>query len=325
MSKSIYQLEKDRKDKIRDLNLDEVKRYIENLNKKVFEAFETNNHEKIDFYNERLGEVFDVTKGKYVNLELYSVGQKLDITTSRLIESNTKRQDVYVSLSTVVLINAEISLREMESILHYLLMIYYHNYSLSEVSLVEELLSKLEFEYDFKNEDFCEYAKGLTNQYNKTLIREFNYVIGMIKEAIHRMIELADVHISDNYEKEVLRILKEIEAEKDYVRNNENCLKAIKEGEYLDLLEGLKRSYEMSLDSYKSYLSIKDRILEMINSEDGFADLKEQHYEISNREIEGGLFTMDKEDYIAMRPSYDMVNCEFVESTYYKDLGVNDE
>jgi len=317
MSKSIYQLEKDRKDKIKSLSLDEVKAYIENLNKKVFEAFEQSNSEKIDFYNEKLSEVFEVTKGKYVNLEFYSIGTKLDLTTSKLIEANTKKANVYVSLTTVALINADISLRELEHILDYLLMVYYHNYYLMESSIVEDLLIHLEFEYNFKDEKFCEYANSRVRKYNETLIRELNFLIGMIKETIGDVCKLADSHISENYEKEIEGVFKQIEDEKDYVLHNPNCMKSVKEGDYLNLLDGLKDSYEALLESVESYISIKDRLQKFINSEDGFADCKEAEYEIANEN--GGVFS-DKEDYIAMRPSYNMKECEFVESTYFDDL-----
>lgn len=326
MSKNIYQLEKDRKDKIKDLSIDEIKIYIENLNKKIFDSREANNHEKLNFYIERLTEVFDVTKGKYVNLEWYSVTKKLDITTAKLIECNTKRQSVYVSLVSSILVNAEVSLFELESILNYLLMIYYHNYSFREASLVEDLLIKLEFEYDFKDESFCEYANGLTKKYNETFIREMDYLIGMIKDTIFRIVELTDMHISEFNEKDVLRVLKEIETEKDYVNQKakeDEGVRIIKEGEYLDLLDHLKESYEVSLETYKSYIGIRDRVLEFINSEDGFADIKEKHYEIASKDFEDGVF--DKDSYIAMRPSYDMKNCQFVESTYFDYLNGDDD
>lgn len=324
VSKNINQLENERIEKIKDLNLDEVKQYIENLNKKIFNAFERNSHEDVDFYSQKLSEVFDVTKGKYVNLEFFSIAKKLDITTAKLIEGNTKRQNVYVSLTTSLLINAEIFLHGLDYILDYLLMVYYHNYYFMEASIVEDLLIKLEFEYNFKDEDFNEYANSRCRKYNETLMRELDYLIGQIKETINRTIDLADMHISEGYEKEVIRILKEIEAEKDYVNqkgDKDEGVKTIKEGEYLDLLDGLKRSYEMSLETYKSYISIRGKMKAIINLDDGFADLKEQEYEFANKN--GGVYS--KEDYIAMRPSYDMRNCKFVKSTYFEDLGVNDE
>ena len=324
MSKNINQLEKDRKEKIRNLNEDEVKKYIENLNKKIFDSLEKNNHEDIDFYNKRLNEVFDVTKGKYVNLEWYSVSKKLDITTAKMIESNTKKQSVYVSLNTILLINAETSLRELDSLLDYLLMIYYHNYYFNEASIVEDLLIHLELEYDFKNEAFSEYANSRCHKYNETLMKELNYLIGQIKKSIIRIIDLADKHFSEDYEKEAIRIMKEIEVEKDFViqkGDEDEGVKVIKDGEYLDLLDRLKESYEISLEIFKSYRSIKGKMKAIINLDDGFADFKEHEYEFA-KEYGGNT---SKEDFIAMRPSYDMKKCEFVESTYFKDLGVNDE
>ena len=325
MTKNLNQLEKERIEKIRNLDLDEVKSYIDNLNKKIFEAFEENNSANVEFYDKKLSEVFDITKGKFVNLEFYSIAKRLDITTAKMIENNTKKHIVYVSLKTILLINAEISLRELDSILDYLLLIYYHNYYFSEVSIVEDLLIQLELKYNFKNEDFSEYANSRCRKYNETLMRELDYLIGQIKEAILRTIDLADMHLfPKDYEKEAIRVMKDIEVEKDFViqkGDEDEGVKVIKDGEYLDLLDRLKKAYDLSLETYKSYISIRGKMKAIINLDDGFADLKEQDYEFAKEH--GGITS--KEDYIAMRPSYDLRNCEFVESTYFKDLGVNDE
>lgn len=59
MNKTINQLENERKEKIKDLNLDEVKAYITNLNKKVYESFDKNNPEDVGLYEDKLKEVFD--------------------------------------------------------------------------------------------------------------------------------------------------------------------------------------------------------------------------------------------------------------------------
>jgi hypothetical protein len=322
MTKNINELEKERIEKIKNLDLDEVKSYIKSLNKKIFQALDEGNIDEIDYLNGKLSEIYEVTKGKYINLEFFSAVNKLDIASAKMIENNTKKASIYVTLQNVVLINASISLRELESILDYLLMIYYHNYYFMETSIIEDLLIKLEFEYDFKDESFCRYANSRGRKYNETLIREMNFLIGMIKDTIIRTIELADMHITEDYEKEAIRTMKEIETEKAYViqkSDEHEGVKTIKEGEYLDLLDGLKETCEMSIECHESYISIKDRLLEFINSEDGFADLKEAEYEIANKNV-GGVYS-DKENYIAMRPSYDMKNCEFVESDYIKGLG----
>lgn len=316
MSKNINQLEKDRQEKLRNLNLDEVKQYIENLNKKIFNAFERSNHEDVDFYSKKLSEVFDVTKGKYVNLEFYSIAKKLDITTAKMIENNTKKQNIFISLTTLLLINAEVTLRELDSILDYLLMIYYHNYYVMESAIIEDLLIKLEFEYNFKDEAFSEYANSRSRKYNETLMRELDFLIRQIKETITRTIDLADMHISADYDKEAIRIMKEVEIEKDYVNqkgDEDEGVKIIKDGEYLDLLDRLKESCEMSLETYKSYISIRGKMKVIICLDDGFADFKEHDYEFAKEN--GGVTS--REDYFAMRPSYDMKKCEFKESTYF--------
>ena len=54
MNKSLNKLEYERKEKIKALDLDEVKAYITNLNKKMFDALDDNNPEDVELYNTKL-------------------------------------------------------------------------------------------------------------------------------------------------------------------------------------------------------------------------------------------------------------------------------
>ena len=103
MNKSLNKLEYERKEKIKALDLDEVKAYITNLNKKMFDALDDNNPEDVELYNTKLKEVFDLTSDKYVNLDTYSLLRKFEITSSKMIENNTKKNIAHISHTSLVL------------------------------------------------------------------------------------------------------------------------------------------------------------------------------------------------------------------------------
>lgn len=312
-------LEKDRINRIKDLNLDEVKSYIDKLNDKIFNSFEANNHDNVEYYSQKLKEVFDLTKDKFVNLEYYSIGSKLDITTSKMIENNAKKHILYASSISQILLHADIELQELYLHLDYIMMIYYHNYYLREASIVEDLLLHLEFEYNFKDEGFKEYAMNRVDKYNNILMTELNSLIDRMKHLINHIIELTEIHSSNINEKSILLTLKEIEYEKDYVKSNYSSnegIKTLKDGEYLKLLDLMKEVFETLQEHLQSYEKTKEKVLNYINADDGFAECKLEDYEFAIEMC--GNCSFSKEDFIAMRPSYNMKNCEFIESSYFQ-------
>lgn len=307
------QLENERKEKIKALDLDEVKAYITNLNKKLFEALDNNNSDDVELYNNKLKEVFDLTSDKFVNLDFYSLVRKYDITTSKMIENNTKREITRESLLSVVLISSYLSLQELYFYLDYLLMMYYHNYYTHENMLVDDLIAHLHYEYNFNNDKFDEYAYSQVTKYNKTLMEDLDTLIDMIKSNANSVIELTDAYMNDDFENQVSSLLEQIDYEKQYVNKkgaSDEGVKMLKEGKYLELLDSLKESCMLYLESCRNYVEIKEKIIGLMNSPDGFLDLKESHYEFANK---NGI-TFDKEEYIAMRPSYDVSKCKFIES-----------
>jgi tryptophanyl-tRNA synthetase len=180
--------------------------------------------------------------------------------------------------------------------------------------LVDDLIAHLYCEYDFDNEKFNDYAHSRVTKYNKTLMGELDCLIKMIKSHANTLIELTDKYIGDDFENEVSSILKQIDYEKQYVTNkgeSDEGVNMLKEGDYLALLDSLKDSSILYLESCRNYVEIKEKLLGLMNSPDGFLNSKESHYEFTNNEI--GLAT-SKEDYIASRPSYDVSECKFIES-----------
>jgi len=71
----------------------------------------------------------------------------------------------------------------------------------------------------------------------------------------------------------------------------------------------MKESYINYGESCRYYIDMKEQILDLINSHDGFLDLKESDYGFTSKNTNG---TFSKEEYIAMRPSYDVKSLKFI-------------
>lgn len=311
MNKSLSHLENERKEKIKGLELDEVKAYITNLNKKVFESFDKNNPEDVELYNNKLNEVFDLTSDKFVNLDYYSLLRKFELSTSKMIENDTKSEITHKALLSVLLTCSYIALYELYFYLDFLLMIYYHNYYTKENLLVDDLIAHLHREYNFDNDKFDEYAYSRVTKYNKNLMRELDRLIGMIKSNANTIIELTDIYVSNDFENDVSSMLKQIEYEKQYVNKkgtSDEGIKMLKEGKYPELLNSLNESCMLYLESCRNYVEIKEKIIGLMDSPDGFLDLKESNYEFANK---NGIVS-DKEKYISSRPSYDVKSLKFI-------------
>lgn len=312
MNKSLNKLEYERKEKIKALDLDEVKAYITNLNKKMFDALDDNNPEDVELYNTKLKEVFDLTSDKFVNLDFYSLGRKYEITTSKMIENNTKREITHKSLLSVLLTSIYTSLYDLYFTLDYILMVYYHNYYRKEHMLIDDLIAHLHCEYDFDNEKFDDYAYSRITTYNTSLMGELDSLIRIIKSNANMIIELSEMYVHNDFEHEVSSILEKIDYEKQYVDKkgkSDEGIKILKEGDYLALLDSLKKASILYLESCRNYFEIKEKLLGLMESPDGFLKFKEAHYDFLNEK--GGAST-SKEDYIASRPSYDVKSLKFI-------------
>lgn len=145
-------------------------------------------------------------------------------------------------------------------------------------------------------------------------MKELDSLIDEIKDTIYHIIELTDSYFNENYNDEISFVLKEIEYEKEYLNKKEDkeSIKLLREGEYLDLLETLKESYIKYVECCSNYIEIREKILGLIESPDGFSEMKEFDYNFSNK---NGVVFSSKEEYIASRPSYDVSKCKFIKSS----------
>ena len=108
MNKSINQLENVRQDMIRNLNLEETKAYIKYLN---LRRFNSNHAEYRDFYSEKLKEVFELTEDKFINLELFSLNNELDLSNCKVLLLALKSEIAKVSYTSLLLNNGYITLK----------------------------------------------------------------------------------------------------------------------------------------------------------------------------------------------------------------------
>lgn len=311
MNKSLNQLENKRREKIKALDLDEVKAYITNLNKKVYESFEDNNLDGIDFYENKLKEVFELTSGQFINLDVYSLSVRYQIVASESIIKDTKLKMRATNSLIILFTNAHMFLMGFYHVLKYILMIYYHNYYTGENMLIDELLAHLSYEYNFNNEKFNEYAHSRVTKYNETLMKELDSLIESIKLSAKLVIDVCDKHLNEDFRDEISFVFKQIEYDKEYLnkKGNDESVSFLKEGAYLDLLDSLKETYITYGESCSMYMEIRDKILNLIESPDGFLFLKEHSYDFDNEHL--GVI-ISKEEYISSRPSYDVKSLKFI-------------
>lgn len=311
----IRKLEKERINKINSLSLDEIKAYIENINIKQWEGYEENDYDKVKFYGDKLKEIFDITSDKWVNLDFYSLECKFKISGAKRIEKDIKARIHEFSYMSQLLLNAEMRLINYSSILRHILFLYYNNHSPRDYSLVEDLLLKLEFEYEFKNEDFNKYAEGVCRESNDILMKGFDNIIEIIKQDIGDIIDSVNPLIKDYDESNFERLSENIREDKNYVikmAESDEGMKALYDGEYIDLLLKLLEVSKIYDDSCKSYMRTQEYILDFINSDDGFLDFKIRDYEFYCKTFPN--VSCDKESYISLRPKYDMKDLRFIPS-----------
>ena len=311
----IRKLEKERIAKINNLSLDEIKAYIENINRKQWEGFEEHNQDKVRFYGDKLKEIFEVTSDRWENLDFYSLGVKMRISNARMIEKNTREKIHNFSFMSQLILNAEIKLINYNSILRQILFLYYTNHSPRDYSLVDDLLLNLEFEHDFKNEDFSDYARGVCQENNDILMKGFDSLIKTIKEDIEETFRLINPYIEGYDESDFEELCSSIKEEKDYVikmAESDDGIKILHDGDYLDLLIKLLEVSKIFDESCKSYIKTRDKVLDLIESDDGFLDFKIYDYEFYCKTFPN--VSCDKDSYISIRPKYNMRECRFIPS-----------
>ena len=315
MMMDIRKLEKERINKINNLSLDEVKAYIEHINRKQWEGFEENNQDKVRFYGDKLKEVFEITSDKWDNLDFYSLGVKFRISNARMIMKNTLGHIHNFSFMSQLVINAEMRLMNYISILRHILLLYYGNHTPRDLSLVEDLILNLEFKHDFKDKAFDDYARGNCQESDDILMDGLDSILKIIKADIMDIIEAISPYIKRQDDFDFEELSESIRQEKDYVikmAESDDGVRVLYDEDYLDLLIQLLEVSKIFDESCKSFIKSRDKVLDFINSDDGFLDFKLYDYDFYCKSFPN--VPCDKESYMAVRPKYNMRECRFIPS-----------
>lgn len=315
-------LEKERIEKIKSLSPKELEGYTDNITKKLYENIFSGDVDNANFFTNKLIELLNLSDNES-NLYNYSLDSRLHITENKLLEKWLEDIIMQVYSNSKLLGFANLILNSECHLLSSTLLCYYHNYVKTAPFEVESLLIELELNYGFDNEDFKDYAMSHFETNNEMLMNSLDDMISHSKKSILLIIEMVDALIDDDIEntKESLNEMME-----DFKRNKDDIIKkseksklfkSLKDGKLFDMNIALIDIYKMFDMICELYLELKQKALDLVNSDDGFAKFKEWEYNSSCEKL--GDIPFSKGEFIAMRPSYDVKNCKFKESTYWND------
>lgn len=221
---TVKELEKQRIDKIRNLNLEETKKYIKSLNKKRIELFKGSSEDLIDFYDDKLKEVFDLTSEKFPYLDYFSLHNRLDLTNVMLLETTLRKHIINVSYTALLLNNGYFTLtKELNSLK---LLAEKSDDRLIKLA-IDDILSSVQF----------------TIQSLEVHEKEFN------EDRIISQINQID------YERQYV-------LEKS--KYGSETIELLEDSEYLNLLETYRESFVSLFDILRDYSAIKSEVLEFL-------------------------------------------------------------
>lgn len=290
INKSIRELENDRKDKIKNLNLEETKAYVSNLHKKMYMS---NDKHEIDLCSDKIVEAFDLMDRTYL-LDVYSAYWDYQIRefSNDLDMKKLNIKYFLASKSFEMFYNGYFVLMVDFETLKSLFKIYYHRY-IRQSNEINHILNELSETYDFRSEDFASYLK------QEFHLKEDIHLAYYVRIAIARLvISLKDFikTMEDRHESQFTDeyIKSQLENIANRRKNEDN------EKEYLDLL-GEYESLLSSLSNVKlEYVKLKDEVLDFLSKDDGFILIKLDHYENHNY-----INPLDKEAIIDVKPKFD--------------------
>lgn len=296
MNKSIRELERDRQDKIKSLNLEETKAYVSKLNKKMYNS---NDKEEIDLCSAKIVETFDLMDRKYL-LDVYSAYWDYQIRefANDIDMKNLKIKYLLASKSLEMFYNGYFVLAVEFETLKDIFKIYYHRY-VRQSNEIDHILNELDEFHDFRSEDFTSYLKEEFHlkddfhlaSYVKIAIARLVY---SLRNFIKTMEDRHESHFTDEYIKLQLGNIA------DRRKNEDN------EKDYLDLL-GEYESLLSSIANVKlEYVKLKDEVLDFLSKDDGFILMKLDHYENHNF-----IEPLEKEAILNVKPKFDFETFKF--------------
>lgn len=325
MNQSINQLERERKEKIKNLNPEETEAYIDSLNDKIYTALADNDYDKQKYYDDKLVEAGLILKERYSNIPMVVSVSKISYLSADLIcERINSRIGSYIAISDFIH-NFNYHLFMLKYHLEEILHIYYFNCfnhigcSVTDAihndlweKLDEDTFMKVTENHDFYRDDF----------YHKMLLESFDRVIKDMRDDFLRIFEICDEYLflDDILPDRIESAKDNFESEKEYIFKNikDKPIKILKERGYLELLLKEIETMSFCLKVIDSYKDLKKDILEVIDG-DSFELLKSLKYDINKKHFDN--FTSDKESYIKSKPSYNIRNLKLELPSYYSRLG----
>ena len=293
MNKTIRELERDRQNKIRSLNLNETKSYISNLHNKMFMS---DDKDEIDLCSDKIIEAFDLMNKNYL-LDVYSAYWSCQLQSCHdlIDEKDLKIKYLIASHSFEVFDNGYWSLLVDFEALKDLFKIYYHRY-IRQSNEIDHILNELDEFYDFKDQDFSKYLKQefhLNDDFHfASYIRiAISNLVLSLKYLINH-IERHEKRFNDEYIQSQLNLIQEKRKDNDFKKKS-----------YLELLDDYENLMNYLADFKVGYVKLKNEVLEFLSKEDGFEDEKLKYYHHYE-----DLFDLDKEAILNDKPKFDFEN-----------------
>ena len=294
MNKTIRELEKDRIDRIKSLNLEETKQYVSNLHKKMYMS---NDKDEIDLCSEKIVETFDLMDKKYL-LDVYSAFW--DYQLRELfdeIDMRSLRSDYLIAFNSFdILFKGNYVLMIEFETLKSLFKMYYHRY-VRQSNEIDHILNELSETYDFRSEGFASYLKQefhLKEDFH--LARYVEMSIIRLVYSLKNLIEDLEKHenrFSDDYVQSQLNLIA------DKRKNSETT-----EKKYYQILDDYEMLLNCLVDVRLNYVKLKCEVLDFLSSEDGFINDKLDYYETYNYSFS----PLDKEAILNDKPKFDFEN-----------------
>ena len=314
MVKSYDNLNKQRIEKIRDLNPQETEAYIDSLNIKLVDALNNKKYDVSSYYAEKLKEANDILSQKYSNMDLVTSQSKAIILTIDLLLKNIDNTNgVYFSLGYMIMDKSK-NLLDLKLLLDYIMFNYYFSYPNSEGSIAIENTLSLHLQYEYpKFEEFFDKAHAFVDNerpYDESFMSTMDNIIERIRDMLLEIIDEIDSIVSrlpltsekidievESFEHEKKDVMSKYKEDKYYsILKEKGYLKV-----YFDYIDSLK----LCLSALNYYKDIKAEVLDVIDG-DSFMEVKSMMYYKSKYKR-----TESFEEYLKGLPTYNIRNLEF--------------
>ena len=307
-------LENERLDKLRNLSNDELTDYVENLILESFKGIKGDGfveNPDMDDAIDKLNEITDITLKRNPNCNIKDVimDRKLSYFRLAYLSAIFYMENLKDSLNNLIeLLRDTIRLKIAYYSLLDKLNIYYDVYS--NYGFMENLLFDLDDDGLAVDSDIYEkYVYGKEYRFNQKIMRYLDMEIDIDVEIIlDEIAKLDEKYLVDNAAEidETIDVIHE--GIRNFYKNNTDFeISAYKQSGLLDVelnsIKNLKKDFNSEY-----YLKLKDKILSLIDGENGFADLSANDFERYKKRNPDADF----DEWIKTKPKYDVRNAKFI-------------